>query len=835
MRNAFVALVLVVFPNSGELIAQVGSRRQPIPIEVVTSYRELLDRVPLDVTSDGEWLSYSVNNPKLHVQGQSYYYSASGVPVGNGREVWLTNTRTGETVTLSRPGRSSWSGSWSPDGSKLAFYADWSGTAAIWIWDRATRTTSQLSNLIARPLFHFEGIRWDAGSKRVLTKVLPEGMTIGEVNNMTPKLETSRFPADRNAPSVFVLKHDPFTEKNQQASQKMSEIHKSDWTNSLFSDLAIINVQNGSVKRIAKRSRLKFYSFSPDNKYVLYTTWEGAERNSQQNIFDLFIYDLEKGSSLKIAGIRMAEGMGVSWSPDSKSIGFVTSSHGVGGPTRARGEVYVVNVSNAESRKVGGNTHPNFQSSYRPPFWDGNGKNLYLIGSGGLWKIDLQSDKAIELGNIPEKSITQIATPFQNGTLWMPDTERSIVVNTLDRRTKATAFYKISLDTGQTTKLMENDWIYKTGFCFDASSNGRLFFSAQNSQNSEEIWSSDSQLQDFKRVTNINPEFNTYEMGRARLIDWTIQNGQKLQGSLLLPSGYQKGVRYPLIVWTYGGGTGSDAVNTFGFSDIPILNMQVLASRGYAVLYPDSPLRVGTPMKDIHDTVMAGVEKTVELGIADPERLGVMGQSYGSYSTLALITQTERFKAASVTAIAPTDLVSGYLFMTRDGTTASLGYYEEGQGRMGGTLWEFPERYVENSPIFKFDKIVTPLLIGHGTDDGLPLTNADTIFAALRRLNKTVEYRQYENEGHVILKDVNVIDFWNRRLEWFEKYLKAPETQSKTVESRNKQSRMAASNPPMASSCLPETDYRLLTCGSSPLFVASNSPFAISSLLFGRK
>ncbi len=596
-------------------------------------------------------------------------------------------------------------------------------------------------------------------------------MTIEGVNNMTPRLEVSRFPVDKGVPSVFVLKHDPNGEREELGAEKTLEIYRSDWTNSLFSDLAIINVQNHSVERIAKRSRLKHYSFSPDNKYVVYTTWEGAERNSQQNIYDLVVHNIEKGSSARIAGIRMAEGIGVSWSPNSKSLCFVTSSLGVGGPTRAKGDVYVVNVKRAESRKVGGNSHPNVQNSHRPPFWDSNGKNLYLLGSGALWKIDLEKDQAVEVARIPEKSITQIVTPFQNGSLWTPDRDKQIIVNTLDSKTKATGFYSISLETGRSTKLIENDWMYKPGFSFDISSNGRLFFSAQNSANSEEIWSSDLQLQNLKRVTDINREFDAYEMGTARLIDWTSQNGQKLQGSILLPPGYQQGKRYPLIVWVYGGSSGSDAVNTFGFSDTPILNMQVLASRGYAVLFPDAPVRIGSPMKDIYDAVMAGVEKAIELGIADPERLGVMGQSYGSYSALALITQTPRFKAASVTAVAPTDLVSGYLFMTRDGTTASLGYYEEGQGGMGGTLWEHPERYIENSPVFKFDKIVTPLLIGHGTNDALPLANADTIFAALRRLNKTVEYRQYENEGHVIQKDINVIDFWNRRLSWFDKWL----------------------------------------------------------------
>lgn len=121
---------------------------------------------------------------------------------------------------------------------------------------------------------------------------------------------------------------------------------------------------------------------------------------------------------------------------------------------------------------------------------------------------------------------------------------------------------------------------------------------------------------------------------------------------MLLPAGYKEGIRYPLVVITYGGSYLSDYVNHFGFwGTMPSFNMQVLATRGYATLYPDAPLRKGAPLKDLASTILPGVNKVIELGIADPDRLAVMGQSYGSYSTLALIVQTNRFKAAIISAV----------------------------------------------------------------------------------------------------------------------------------------------------------------------------------------
>jgi dipeptidyl aminopeptidase/acylaminoacyl peptidase len=199
--------------------------------------------------------------------------------------------------------------------------------------------------------------------------------------------------------------------------------------------------------------------------------------------------------------------------------------------------------------------------------------------------------------------------------------------------------------------------------------------------------------------------------------------------------------------------------------------MHVLATRGYAVFYPDSPLRTGRTMTDLMQTVMPGVNAVIEQGYADPDRLAIMGQSYGSYCTLSIIAQTTRFKAAIITAaVLNPDLYADYLQMSPEGAGASTGYYEHGQGNMGGTPWLYPERYRENSPLFLFDQVETPLLIGQGEKDGR-LIASDTTFVALQRLGKEVEYRIYEGEGHVITQTPNVLDFWKRRLDFLAEHL----------------------------------------------------------------
>jgi dipeptidyl aminopeptidase/acylaminoacyl peptidase len=167
------------------------------------------------------------------------------------------------------------------------------------------------------------------------------------------------------------------------------------------------------------------------------------------------------------------------------------------------------------------------------------------------------------------------------------------------------------------------------------------------------------------------------------------------------------------------------------------------------------------------------VNKTIEMGVADQDRLGLMGHSYGGYSTLSLIVQTKRFKAAmDVDGLA--DLIGAYGAMQEGGAAFGTSIAEQGQGLMGGTPWQFLKRYLENSPIFYLDRVETPLLIVHGASDTtVPPFLGDEVFVGLRRLGKKVEYARYEGEGHSpsYWSYANQVDFCNRMISWFDLYL----------------------------------------------------------------
>jgi dipeptidyl aminopeptidase/acylaminoacyl peptidase len=303
----------------------------------------------------------------------------------------------------------------------------------------------------------------------------------------------------------------------------------------------------------------------------------------------------------------------------------------------------------------------------------------------------------------------------------------------------------------------------------------RIAFVSQDCSHSPELWTADSEFKSLEQRTHLSPQFDSLRMGKARLIDWLSDDGKHLHGALLLPSNYRPGERYPLVVYTYGGVSLSDHFDRFGLAGSGPANMQLLATRGYAVLLPDAPQQIGTPMLDLAKAILSGVNKAIEIGIADPDRLAVMGHSYGGYATLALIVQTGRFKAA-ISIAGVSDLIGSYGEMGDDASAYGVAIAERGQEAMGGTPWERRESYIENSPFFYFDRIQTPLLIVQGSrDTAVAPFLGDQIFVALRRLGKEAEYAMYDGEGHSPSQEWSYehqVDLSYRIIRWLDDHLR---------------------------------------------------------------
>lgn len=273
------------------------------------------------------------------------------------------------------------------------------------------------------------------------------------------------------------------------------------------------------------------------------------------------------------------------------------------------------------------------------------------------------------------------------------------------------------------------------------------------------------------KLTNLNAQVEKYYWGTTELISYNDSQGNSLQGFIMKPENFDPKKKYPVIIHYYE--KFSDYMYRF---QRPALNHRpnpvIYLNDGYVVFYPDIVYTVGYPGYSAVDALTAGAKKLIDMGIADPNAIGLQGHSWSGYQTAFIITQTDLFKAAC--AGAPVgNMTSAYSGIRLESGLARQFQYEKQQSRIGGNLWDSLDNYIKNSPIFYAPNVKTPLLIEFGdVDDAVPWPQGIELFMALRRAGKPVFMLQYEKEPHIPRKYYNKVDYARRMKEFFDYYLK---------------------------------------------------------------
>mgnify|MGYP003951558063 CR=1 FL=1 len=277
--------------------------------------------------------------------------------------------------------------------------------------------------------------------------------------------------------------------------------------------------------------------------------------------------------------------------------------------------------------------------------------------------------------------------------------------------------------------------------------------------------------QDPKILVDPNTFQSDYEWGRSSLIGYKNKEGEEIEGVLVYPSGYEPGKRYPMMVHIYEEQQYrlNEAVPP---SEYQIMNTSALASNGYLVLYPDIRYEIGKPGGSALDCVVSAVNKVVDMGLADPERIGLYGASFGGFETTYIISQTDIF-AMAIAGVAITDLVSSYLSIGEARGLDEAWRYEHHQLRMGNSFVENFQSFIENSPVYQAHSINTPLLGWVGKDDrNVHWTQSVELYLALRRLKKDHVLLVYPGEKHAIRNKEKRKDLSRRINAWIGHYLK---------------------------------------------------------------
>lgn len=287
-------------------------------------------------------------------------------------------------------------------------------------------------------------------------------------------------------------------------------------------------------------------------------------------------------------------------------------------------------------------------------------------------------------------------------------------------------------------------------------------------------------------LLSINRHLAAVDWGRTMLVDYRGADGQALKAALILPPGYRPGRRYPVIAWVYPGYRVSGLDDYFLDPYLGgIYNLRLYAARGYVVAIPSVPVRREGPridlLRDVPNGVLPALDRLVELGIADPARLGVMGQSFGGYGVYSLVAQTRRFNAA-VAMAGFTDFTSFYTQF--DG--AARGYpgieheksynwslIESRPMALGVPPYEDHDLYWRNSPLALVDRVETPLLLIHGEQDArAPMAQAESFFYSLYRQGRTARLLRYWGENHGLSQSpANVRSVFDETVRWFDTYL----------------------------------------------------------------
>lgn len=750
---------------------------QPLSIEDAVKARAFSDCSPLAFSPDGKSVAYVVQDAqrtRYSAEGAARFYAATGLLArAQGSDVWIANAENGEARNLTAGIGDNWRPTWSPNGRYLAFLStrDGSGQTRLWLWDATADRLRKASDENVRPTLENE-IVWLPDSKGILITTVPQGMTVDEYVQEVSAPPNGEVRPGNTASSARVR---VFRAAAIDAGK--GQVVRADLFNlksNFFHDLTRIDVASGRSSVVVDRQMIESFAVSPDSRRIAYARpTRFLAPGSPQLVYDLTVVNLSDLHVQVAVPNALLDGAAV-WSPDSSRLAYRECS--------GKCDYYEITLGGGSIRKLSLLPVNRYNGAIEAPLWDKQGEHIYFVFEGALWRSSVTTGVSTEVGRIQGRRILyRIAQP--QGTLWTPGGGQSTVVLAYDDDTKQDGFYRIDLRTGLSTKLLEDGKCYTcTGLGTDlgsylaaASQDGRrVAYFVEDAAHPPDLWINNDNFDRARRLTHLNPQLEQYKMGSARLVSWLSDDGHILKGAVLLPPDYQDGKRYPLVVWVYRQDFLSNKLNHFGFGEYPgPLNLQLLATRGYAVLFPDAREEVGFPMAGLEKSVLPGVSKLVELGIADPDRLAVMGHSFGGYSALALIVQTKRFKAA-VEISGFGNLLGLYGTMLEDGTAVG---YRAGEVILGGNPWQVPERYRENSPLTYLDRVETPLLIVHGSHDFSAVAPflADELFTDLRRLGKEVEFVKYEGEDHVP-RDwsfPNQEDLGNRIIAWLDRYLRS--------------------------------------------------------------
>jgi dipeptidyl aminopeptidase/acylaminoacyl peptidase len=428
------------------------------------------------------------------------------------------------------------------------------------------------------------------------------------------------------------------------------------------------------------------------------------------------------------------------------------------------------------------NDTPSMPGPYAAPLWTKDDARVLLFDRYDIWQI---SPTGSDPRNLTDGIGRRDKVAFRYVRLdpkerWI-DPTKPLLLHAENENTHESGFYRDRINGGLPLKLLmaAKDFNNPT----KAKDADAMILTASRFDEFPDIWITGSGFKDMKKISNGDVQRAGFNWGTAELVDFKNADGVPLRGLLLKPENFEPQRKYPMIVYIYERlSQGLHAFRNPGPGTS--INPTFYVSNGYLIFMPDIVYTIGYPGQSALKCVLPAIQAVVDKGYVDESAIGIQGHSWGGYQIAYMVTQTNRFRAAAPGAVV-SNMTSAYSGI-RWGTGLPRQFqYEQTQSRIGGSLWEYPMRFLENSPVFRADRVQTPLLMIHNDeDDAVPWYQGIEYYLALRRLGREVYMFSYNGEKHGLRKRINQKDYTRRLQEFFDHFLKggaAPEWMEKGI------------------------------------------------------
>jgi dipeptidyl aminopeptidase/acylaminoacyl peptidase len=432
-----------------------------------------------------------------------------------------------------------------------------------------------------------------------------------------------------------------------------------------------------------------------------------------------------------------------------------------------------VNLSQQTAQKMGDeqNDAPDDASPYGLAAWEQNDRTVLIYDRYDIWSIDPATGKAVNFTNgmgRRYKIIFRYEAPDADEKFIAA--KRNVWLIVQNEANKQWGYYKKDLGSPYAPKMVVMAAMGYNGLQ-KAKDAGYFIYQKNSYTQSPDVYVSTNLVNEVK-LSATNPQQHSYNWGTAELVEWTTPKGYHSKGILYKPEDFDPNKKYPLIAYFY------EKLSEGLYNYVPPaptpsrLPISYFVSNGYLVFAPDISYEIGHPGPSAVEFVNSGVEALKKNAWVDANHIGIQGQSWGGYQVAYLITQTNMYAAAWAGAPVA-NMTSAYGGIRWESGMNRQFQYEKTQSRIGTTLWEKPNLYVENSPLFQLPKVKTPVVIMSNDADGaVPWYQGIEMFTALRRLGKPVWLLQYNDEAHNLVKRQNRKDITIREMQFFDHYLK---------------------------------------------------------------